>query len=203
MFNFSRFPNLSTSRLFLREITPADAKSVFALRSDFQVTRFNNAQPYTVLQEAYDLIVSFREDFKQSKTLRWGMTLKGDNQLIGIIGYNYWHKTDSRASVGYDLAKAHWNNGYTTEALRLIIAFGFHQMTLNRIEAECGDFNPASKRVLEKLGFEQEGRQREKFLQAGQFHDLLLYALLRRNYTQRNSTNGKGPADLPKDWSIL
>jgi len=202
MFNFSRFPTLSTQRLLLREITPADAKSIFALRSDFQVTRFNNAHPYTVLQQAYDLIVAFREDFKDKKTIRWGITIKDDNAVVGVIGYNYWNKADSRASVGYDLAKAYWGNGYITEAMRMVVAFGFHQMMLNRIEAECGDFNPASMRVLEKLNFDVEGRQRERFFQAGQPHDLILYGLLRSKYLARDNAINRSPAQLPDNWSI-
>ena len=202
MFDFSRFPTMSTKNLILREITVADAKSVFELRSDYQVTRFNNASAYTVLQQAYDLIVGFREDFRSKNTIRWGITLKNESKIIGIIGYNYWAHVDSRASVGYDLAKAYWGNGYTSEALKMILVFGFHQMMLNRVEAESVNFNVASIRVLEKAGFVQEGRQREKFFQGGQFYDLLLYALLRREYLQRQSTNGTGTLKLPDNWTI-
>jgi [ribosomal protein S5]-alanine N-acetyltransferase len=99
-----------------------------------------------------------------------------------MVGYNYWHRKDRRASVGYDLARAYWKQGIMTEALQAVIDFGFERMDLNRIEADCAVENEASARVLLRIGFRQEGIQREQYFEAGRFWDLRLFALLRREY---------------------
>ena len=72
-----------------------------------------------------------------------------------------------------------------TEAIRAVIAFGFERMNLNRIEADADARNPASGRVLEKVGFRREGIQREQFFENDTFNDLMLFALLRRDYRDK------------------
>lgn len=77
-----------------------------------------------------------------------------------------------------------------TEAVRAVVEFGFANMNLNRIEADADGRNPASARVLHKVGFHDEGVQREQFYENGSFYDLHLFALLRRDYYKR--FNGSG-----------
>lgn len=166
----------------MREITPADANALFALRGDFEVTRFNNVMPINTLQEAYDLIVGFREEFRKQTAIRWGVTLKTKPEVIGTIGYRNWNQIDSRALLDYELGRPHWGYGLMSEALQSVVMFGFHQLALNRIEVECPDFDLSSVTALKKVGFVEEGRQREKFFQTGHFYDLLLFGLLRRDF---------------------
>ncbi|HLV37623.1 MAG TPA: GNAT family protein [Spirillospora sp.] len=182
-FDFGAFPTLRTERLVLREITPDDALAVFHLRSDYEVTRYNSGAPYTHIDQARRLIRSIREGYADKDELRWGITLSsGDGRVIGMVGYNYWHRKDRRASVGYDLARAYWKQGIMTEALQAVIDFGFERMDLNRIEADCVVENEASAKLLLRIGFRQEGIQREQYFEAGRFWDLRLFALLRREY---------------------
>ncbi len=183
MFDFSIFPVLDTERLILRELVPGDAEAVFRIRGDYAVTHYNFGSPYQRIEQAQNLIRAVREGYREARELRWGLTLKeGDQSVIGICGYNYWSRSDRRASVGYDLARAYWGKGLMPEALRAVITFGFGQMQLNRIEADCTAENLASVRVLEKLGFQSEGVQREQYYDEGRFWDLRLFALLRREY---------------------
>ncbi len=183
LFDFSTFPTLKTERLILREITSDDALAVFQLRSDYQVTRYNLGAPYTHISQARRLVRQIREDYAKQDTLRWAITLQGGSgRLIGMCGYNYWHRRDRRASIGYDLARAYWQQGIMTEALRAMLRFGFTRMDLNRIEADCTVENEASARVLLRLGFQPEGVQRDQYFEEGRFWDLRLFALLRRDY---------------------
>lgn len=185
-FDFETFPTLETPRLILRELVPEDAEAVFAFRSDYTVTRLNIGRAYETLDEAEMLIYNIRRNFRDKRELRWAITLRGQPQVIGLCGYNFWLRQDYRASIGYDLARPHWGKGIMTEALRAVIAFGFGQMALNRIEADTSAENYASARVLEKLGFQREGIQREQYFEGGEFHDLILYALLRRDFILSN-----------------
>lgn len=178
-FNFGIFPILETARLRLREIVPADVDAIFAIRGDYEVTKYNTGAAYTDMQQASDLIIGIADEYQQQVAVRWGITLKPDDTVIGMCGYNYWHQGDHRASIGFDLNRAYWRQGIMAEAVRCILHFGFMQMRLNRIEADCSAENVASAALIQKLGFQPEGRQRQQYFEAGVYYDLLLFALLR------------------------
>ena len=182
VFDFSHFPRLETPRLVLREITPRDAPAVFRIRGDYEVTKYNTGAAYQNVQQAVKLIDNIGKRYNSHEELRWGIQLKTHHDLIGICGFNYWDRTDNRASVGYDLLRSEWGNGYMPETLRAVIAFGFTHMGLNRIEADTSAENSASMRVLEKVGFQREGVQREQYYEHGRYYDLVLFALLKRDY---------------------
>ena len=67
-----------------------------------------------------------------------------------------------------------------------MVDFGFKRMDLNRIEADADERNPASARVLAKIGFRREGVQQEQFYENGAFHNLRLFSLLRREYVNKS-----------------
>lgn len=183
IFDFDTFPVLHTDRLLLREILPSDADSIFAIRGDYEVTRHNIGPAYPDRSYATRLIESMAQEYQNKSELRWGITLvRLPDQVIGMAGYNRWARADERAQVGYDLERAAWGQGIMTEALHAVVQFGWACMRLNRIEADTSADNPASTRVLEKVGFTLEGRQREQYQDDDGFHDLLLYGLLRREY---------------------
>jgi len=183
LFDFGEFPTLETPRLYLRELAPADAPAVFAIRGDYEVTKYNGGANYTRLDQAVALIRGIANDYRDKRSIRWGITLRHDpKHVIGMCGYNYWLRKDARASIGYDLARAHWGKGIMPEAIRAIIEFGFQRMGLKRIEADASADNARSVRVLEKLGFQREGVQHEQFYEESESGDLILFSLLRRDY---------------------
>lgn len=179
IFDFETFPVLETERLILRELRPDDAEAVMVIRGDYQVTKYNTGEAYEFLWQAQDLIAGIAVEYAQKREIRWGMTLKPRDTVIGLCGFNYWSRRDHRASIGYDLAHAYWGQGIMPEALRAILHFGFQQMGLNRIEADTSLYNTNSQQVLRKLGFQQEGHQREQYYENGSYHDLLLFSLLK------------------------
>lgn len=182
LFNFTTFPILTTERLILRELIPGDAEAVFRIRGDYEVTRYNSGAAYERIDQAADLIAAIAQGYQNEMELRWGITFRGEDTVIGMCGFNYWMRRDYRASVGYDLARAYWGQGVMTEAMQAVISFGFERMKLNRIEADADGRNTASHRVLEKIGFRVEGVQRQQFFEAGDFHDLVLFSLLRQEF---------------------
>ncbi|MCU0497984.1 MAG: GNAT family N-acetyltransferase [Anaerolineae bacterium] len=182
LFNFESFPTLETDRLILRELTLDDAAGVWTIRADPEVTRLNIGAPYQNITQVNTLIQDVRLAYQLNQEIRWGITLKSDPMVIGLIGFNYWDRVNHRASLGYDLARVHWRKGIMYDALRAVIAFGFTRMALNRIEADTSAANLASSALLRKLGFQQEGIQREQYYEDGVYHDLWLFALLRREW---------------------
>lgn len=189
MFDFSTFPLLANERLLLREITMDDAAGIFAIRGDYEVTKYNIGAAYPNIERAQELIAGMREEYLAEKELRWGITLKPHDEVIGMVGFNYWNRHDNRASVGFDLNRNYWRRGIMAEALRLIIVFGFDEMALNRIEADASIHNSASINLMKSLGFVQEGIQREQYYEDGAYHDLVLLSLLRRDWLYQSLAN--------------
>jgi RimJ/RimL family protein N-acetyltransferase len=188
MFDFSQFPILETSRLRLREIVAEDCEAIFAIRSDYEVTKYNIGEAYTDIKEAIALIEQMTFSYDEQEQIRWGITLKSDKSdasVLGMCGFNYWHRVDKRASIGFDLNRNFWKRGIMREALYAMLDFGFEQMQLNRIEADASHENEASIKLLQTLNFEQEGIQREQYFENKQFYDLALFSLLRREWQAR------------------
>lgn len=182
MFDFSQFPTLETSRLRLREIVAEDYEAIFAIRGDYEVTKYNTGDAYTDIEQAQALIDSMTALFSEGQELRWGITLKPDDTVIGMCGFNYWHRIDKRTSIGFDLNRNFWKRGIMREAVFAMLNFGFEKMELNRIEASATSENIASVKLLQSLNFQQEGIQREQYFEAEQFYDLSLFGLLRQEW---------------------
>ena len=199
LFPLVTFPTLSSGRLRLREMGAADAESIFGIRGDYEVTRLNIGPAYVSVDEARDLIARMAESYARGREIRWGITLneqKGAAPVVGMVGFNYWHRQDRRASLGFDLARSYWGQGIMREALGVVLRFGFTELGLNRAEADTSAENDRSIRLLESLGFVREGCQREQYFDEGAFHDLYQYGLLRREW------EAAGPSRrLPKDYT--
>lgn len=188
-YDFLIFPTLETERLVLRQVHMADADDVFALRGDYAVTKLNFGSNYRSADEARRLIVRMQDGFDTASHMRFGITLRGEDRVIGLIGFNSFAFGDRRSSVGFDLRQSHWGQGIMPEALNAVLGFGFERIGLNRIEADCSIMNVASQRVLQKCGFSYEGRQREQYFYDGIYYDLLLWGLLRREWQKQRTSS--------------
>lgn len=171
------FPQLETKRLVLREMQPDDAEALFRVLSDAEVMRYYDSQPFTTLEESFQTIARHRRRFEQQEAIRWGITLKGENIVIGNCGFA-WEMQDRCAELGYVLSRSYWRQGIMTEALQAVLAFGFDTKHVHRVEAEVMVNNIASIRTLQKLHFQEEGVMRERALVGDQFYDLKLFSLL-------------------------
>lgn len=180
MFDFTHFPDLQTERLLLNMIKPDDQQAVYAIFSDEQVTRYNDIQTFTSLEDAEWFLHFIERRFLEHVGICWALRLRDQpDKLIGMAGFNAWNRQNHCGEIGYDLAQTYWGWGLMKEALSVMIDFGFQQMMLNRIEAEVMVDNHQSSRLLEKMGFKREGILRQRGRWKGTFHDLSLYSLLR------------------------
>ena len=112
------FPVIETERLVLRELREGDAQAVFQIFGDDAVTRYYDLPTFTSVEQARLLISRMNARNASRDALRWGIALKENDAVIGTGGFNQFVRGWFRASIGYDLARAHWNKGYMTEALR-------------------------------------------------------------------------------------
>ena len=180
----SQFPELETENLILREINQSDVKAIFKHFSDKEILKYHDLEAFINIEQAKNLIASFNEKFDKNQIIRWGIARREDNIIIGTCGYHNWVQNRFCAEIGYELSQAYWRKGIMSEALTAMIQFGFEKMELNRIEATVMLENTASMKLLEKLGFIQEGILREYGFWKGEFHDLKMFSLLRKEASQ-------------------
>ncbi|WP_246941999.1 GNAT family N-acetyltransferase [Bacillus pinisoli] len=185
------FPNIETERLQLREIRSDDAQAIFDCFSNEQVTKYYGQETLIHKEQAEAFVEFFSKSLKEKRGIRWGIERKGTKGLIGTVGFNAWSPKHKRAEIGYEIHPNYWRKGYTLEAVRKILSYGFHEMGLSRIGAVVFLENDASSKLLTKVGFEKEGILKDYMYQNGKAHDVYLYSLLRNKHHVKSEEVGE------------
>ena len=176
---FTHFPTLTTNRLLLRYILPGDAEALFAILSDAEAMEFYGNEPHQSLDDTRELIRQIQARYAQREALRWGITLQGEDRLIGSCGLFHFDAGYDRAETGYELNRAYWGKGIMTEAMSAVLTFGFRELGLHRVEAIIDIANERSKSLLLKLGFTYEGNLRQRYPFRDHFEDEHYFGLLK------------------------
>jgi ribosomal-protein-alanine N-acetyltransferase len=163
-------------------MTIEDAPNVYNYFSDELVTRYFGLENFKSIDQAEQLIANFHKAFEEKKAIRFGIALKGTNELIGSIGFHNISGLHSRVEIGYEITRKEWNKGYATEALLTATAYMFKTVGINRIGATVRPENIASQQLLKKIGFKEEGVLEDYQFTRGSFHDLIMFSLLKRNF---------------------
>lgn len=169
---------LDSDRLRLRRFELSDAPDVQRLAGNRAIadTTLNVPHPYEDgMAEAW--ISTHPPKFEAGELAVFAITLKTDGELIGAIGLTIDRSFD-RAELGYWIGEPYWGLGYCTEAALRMVDYGFADLGLHRIHAKHFDRNPASGRVLQKIGMSKEGTARQHTKKWGLYEDLVLYGLL-------------------------
>jgi [ribosomal protein S5]-alanine N-acetyltransferase len=173
-------PTLRTERLVLRPLSLPDIPAVTRLASAREVaaTTLRIPHPYTE-DDARQFISALPAEADAGRAFVFAIT--AGNEFCGAVGLHV--ETQHRhAELGYWIGVPFWGRGYATEAARAVVAFGFETLKLERIFAHHFATNPASGRVLQKIGMQREGRLRHHFLKWDQFVDAEMYAILRSDF---------------------
>ena len=177
------FPLLETNRLRLREIVESDAEDLFSIHGDPRLMQWFGSEPLQDLAAAQNLVKTFAGWRAQPNPgTRWAIEPKDRTGLVGTCGLFSWNRNWRKCVVGYELASHAQGKGYMAEALAVAIQWGFENMSLNRIEAQIHPNNTPSIKLAASLGFVEEGRLREVGHWGGQYHDMLQFSLLKREW---------------------
>jgi len=178
---FAAFPILETDRLQLRAVSADDTADILHLFSSFEVMRYIGRTPLTTPEQAAQRVAAYQMVFKEQTGIAWGITLREDSRLIGTFVLWNMDAAHHRAEIGYLLTPEWWGQGIVSEAARAVLAFSFTIAGLHSLEAQTAPDNAASRRVLDKLGFVQEGYFRENFYDptTATFGDTVVYSLLK------------------------
>lgn len=175
---------LHSKRLLLRSISIINLYDLYQLQSNEQVARYNTIGIPTDVNFTQTLIENAVNDTTafDKTNFWWGITLKGTNQFIGEIGLNLSVTKYKSGEVFYGLHPDYWGNGYATEALEIILTYGFVDLALHRISAGVATGNEASIKLLERVGMVREGKHRKILPIRGEWWDNYDYAILEEDF---------------------
>ncbi|MGP4071778.1 GNAT family N-acetyltransferase [Piscibacillus sp. B03] len=166
--------NLFTERLQLRPFTLEDTPRVYELAKDPAIaeTTLNIPNPYT-LEIAEDWIKK-HDELRESGIYPFALVLKEEHEVIGAMSIRV-DQRHKRGELAYWIGKNYWGKGYATEAAQRIAEFGVTDHLLHKIWAQALTFNPASARVMQKIGMTKEGTLVDHFYKDGKFLSVDVY----------------------------
>lgn len=169
------------SRIYLRALELDDYKISVKWRNDDNITNLLGGSKWFVSMETEKQWV--QNAIMQNKDIRLAICTVDKDIYIGNIyltGIDYLNrKAQTQILIGN---REYWNNGYGTEAMRLLLEYAFNYKNLRRLEAVVLEDNIGSRKMHEKLGYKKEGILRQSVYKNGQYKNQILFALLKTEY---------------------
>ena len=173
-------PTLTTERLILRPFSPTDASQVQRMAGAREIASVTKNIPHPYPDGAAETwIATHQERYETGQGLSLAVTLAGTGELMGAIGLVSISEAHRRGVIGYWMGVDYWGRGYCTEAGRRLVRFAFEDMDLHRVVSHHLARNPASGRVMQKIGMTHEGTLRKHVCKWDVFEDVECYGILR------------------------
>jgi len=174
---------MKSTRINICKLSDSNAQQLldFEVRNRAFFDRFTITRPdaFFTLERQAEKIKQAANAWENDGMYRFGIFLNETDELIGTIALSDILRGGIQSCyVGYSLDEVHNGKGYATEALGLIVKFGFEELKLHRIEAGVMPRNVASQRVLEKCGFVREGLARKNVNINGKWEDHYSYGII-------------------------
>jgi ribosomal-protein-alanine N-acetyltransferase len=169
---------LQTHRLTLRPLESGDAEAMHALMSDAEVMAYWDVAEIDDIGLTIAIMDAQLRDMGRGKALYWAMIKRDDGAFVGccdLIDIDRWHH---RAEVGFVIGKPFWSENYAFEAMQAVMVHAAQNLHLRRLSARTHLGNVRSVRLLERLGFHEEGLLRGFVARDGERRDCLLFGLL-------------------------
>src|SRR5687767_6404699 len=189
-------PTLTTEHLILRPYELSDARAVQQMVSDRDVaaTTFSVPHPYPE-GGAEEWIKKQPAAFDSGQRVTLAITLRKEKTLVGSINLRItpWNR---RAEMGYLIGKPHWGKGYATEAAEAMLRYGFETLDLSNVYAHHMTINPASGRVLEKIGMTKEANRKQQIMKWGEPREIVFYGVTRQAWDLLQTQKSKSAAPV-------
>ena len=174
---------LETERLVLRDFRRGDGKALHAVESDPEVARYQSFEPRTLVgSRAFVRDAAEMARWTPRSLYELAVVRRADDQLIGRCGLELQRRRVRQGLLWYTLRRDCWGQGYASEAARALVGFGFAELDLHRVHADCDPANERSSRLLERLGMRREAHHVEWMWLKGAWVDSYEYAVLDREW---------------------
>jgi RimJ/RimL family protein N-acetyltransferase len=175
---------LKGKKVILRPVRRTDLQNFLKWFNDTEVTQYLSMYlPMTEMAEE-KFIEELGTTMMSSTAMFVIEAIENDTtRPIGTIGLDRINNKDHNATFGIAIGeKDYWSKGYGTEAASLLIRYGFEQLNLHRISSVAYSFNERSIRLHKKVGFTEEGRQREAQYKNGKYYDHVVFGILKEDW---------------------
>ncbi|MCF6344798.1 MAG: GNAT family N-acetyltransferase [Devosiaceae bacterium] len=206
LFSSSPTPTFSNNNIFLRFAQKNDYKEWSSLRlknMDYLAPFEPKWHKSDLSESAFIKRLFHYENHAKTKTeFQFFIFLqnKGIKTLVGAISLsNIRYNAARHVTLGYWVSEEESNKGIISKSVKLILPFIFNSLQLVRVHAACLPHNIASRKLLEKNGFEEEGYSKDYLQINGIWQDHVLYALTREKYLSLNTCETNKTA-LPKEY---
>lgn len=177
-------PTLLTPRMKLSGYDDQDFRKLFETKSDSEIQQILGLTDAEMPR--YEKMHAEGFGAYNHSLFVFVLTDRESGEVMGECGFHSWNKQHRKAEIFYNLKEDSFKGkGLMSEALNVVLDFGFSQLQLNRIQALVADYNMPSIKLLEKYGFSSEGRLRGDYLVDGVFEDSDCYSLLKTEWEAR------------------
>lgn len=174
---------IETERLILRRFEYSDNEAMRKYWiSDEKIQSLYSEPVYSTEEEVKGLLDKYIGSYEKEDYYRWAIIDKQTKECIGQIAYFLVDSKNHFAEIEYCIGSAFQCKGLATEAAKAVIAYGFEQMNLHKVQICTKTINAASKRVIEKCGLTYEGTLRDYFYMNGTYVGRLYFSILRSEY---------------------
>lgn len=178
-------PVLTTKRLVLRKMSKKDSADMFEYAQLPEVTKYLLWEPHESERYTQHYLSYIQQRYRAGDFFDWAVTIGETGKMIGTCGFTRFNTESNSAEVGYVLNPSYWGYGIAPEAVTRVMYFGFHDLSLHRIEARYMAGNDRSRRVMEKVGMKFEGMSRESMLVKGKYVSIGTCAVLSNDFFDR------------------
>lgn len=179
---YVKFHDLETERLILRKLQMEDIYEYYErLFGDGDVSRYMVFDPHQDISESLASLERKLERYEQEDYYCWGVTLKEEDGLIGLVELLRFDESANSCSFVYMLGCNYWNQGYGTEILKAVFRFAFEELEVERIVADHMAKNAASGAAMRKAGMKQIGTEAGKYEKLGIRQDAVIYEIRNEN----------------------
>ncbi|MCK2021280.1 MULTISPECIES: GNAT family N-acetyltransferase [Peribacillus] len=169
---------ITTKRLVLRLFQKPDAVAVTKLCNNYNIYKNTLYLPYPYsIDDALSWIEHHLDNFNANKSYEFAITDNESGELYGAIALSNNQKFNN-GELAYWIGEKFWGNGYATEAAQAILNFAFEEKQYHKVFARYFNSNPASGRVMQKLGLKKEGILIDHVRKENRFEDLVYYGII-------------------------
>lgn len=173
--NSGLFHSLIGEKVYFKALSMEDSQEIHDYASDNDVSRFIGWDLMNTLDETRELVELMLKREAAGTHLYASIVLSSNQAIIGTAMIFNFDQEANQAEIGYVFHKDYWGKGYGTETAALMSDFAFKTLNLHKLHASVTDANIGSARVLEKNGFDLEGRLKDHYFIEDKYYDSLLF----------------------------
>ena len=173
------FESMETERLILRKITDEDAIKLYRnIYNNFDYFKFYYQLPFNSFEDYKALVEKYKDYYANGNHYRWGIVLKDNNEIIGLVQLHTKDLLNKNCKIGYIIGYNYTKKGYAKEAVEKVIDFGFNKLNFHRIDANIVVENIPSIKLAESVGMHYESLREDSYKLGNKYYNQKVYTLI-------------------------